>query len=156
MIRRVALAALFTLMVTAVGTLAAQDYSATAETIAAPDGQPIDLDSSIILFYSDNCPHCHNQLRWMAQVQSDFPDVTFRRFEIEASNSRANQRYFSDVMAAYASSPVGWPRTVVGDRLFIGFAPREGGLVFDDRYQAWVGYQNQLYDAIAELQARLD
>lgn len=123
---------------------------ATAE-IVSPTGEPIDPRESVIFFYSDACPHCHNQMRWMARVRDEFPDLDIQRFEIQVSNNRENQEYFAQVMAAYGSNAQGWPRTVVGDRVFIGFAPENGGEVYNDQYQAWVGYQNQLQTAFEGL-----
>ena len=55
------------------------------------------------------------------------------------------------MMDAYDSNTTGWPRTVIGDRVFIGFADDDGEAVYNDQYQAWIGYRNQLYRALAEL-----
>lgn len=130
-----------------------QEQRAAAAMIAAPNGAPIDLDRTLVLFYSDACPHCHNQMRWMARIEADFPSIEFQQFEIQVTNNRANQEYFGRMMAAYDSEPRGWPRTIIGDRLFIGFVPEDGDLVYNEAYRGYVGYQNQLYEALETLAA---
>jgi glutaredoxin len=105
----------------------------------------------MILFYSDACPHCHNQLEWMAEIEEDFPRISFERFEIQVSNDRENQEYFQTVMEAYGSNARGWPRTVIGDRVFIGFAAETGDPIYNEDYQAWIGYRNQLRSALEQL-----
>jgi hypothetical protein len=128
-----------------------QGGAQAAAELVSPTGEAIDPRASVIFFYSDACPHCHNQMRWMARVRDEFPGLEIQRFEIQVSNNRENQEYFAQVMAAYGSNAQGWPRTVVGDRVFIGFAPENGGEVYNDQYQAWVGYQNQLRAAFESL-----
>jgi hypothetical protein len=123
-------------------------------TIPSPTGTPLDPAETLILFYSDSCPHCHNQMRWMARVKEEFPDVAFEQFEIQVTNDAENRAYFSAVMEAFDSNTSGWPRTVIGDRLFIGFDPGEGPLAYNEQYAAWIGYRNQLFEALTDLQNR--
>jgi hypothetical protein len=137
----------------AVTVVGAQSAAAVA-AIPSPTGAPLDPAETLILFYSDACPHCHNQMRWMARVREEFPDVAFEQFEIQVSNDAENRAYFAAVMEAYDSNTGGWPRTVIGDRLFIGFDPGEGPLSYNEQYAAWIGYRNQLFDALVELQER--
>lgn len=123
----------------------------TAE-LQSPSGDRLDPREELILFYSDACPHCHNQLRWMERVKEEFPDIPFETFEIQVTENAENQAYFSEVMEAYESNTRGWPRTVIGDRVFIGFDPDDGPLRYNEQYQAWIGHRNQLFDALVELQ----
>jgi thiol-disulfide isomerase/thioredoxin len=131
--------------------VAAQSADAVA-AIPSPTGEPLDPAKTLILFYSDSCPHCHNQMRWMSRVREEFPDIAFEEFEIQVSNDQENRAYFAAVMDAFDSNTNGWPRTVIGDRLFIGFDPGEGTLTYNEQYAAWIGYRNQLYEALTELQ----
>ncbi|MEX2443898.1 MAG: hypothetical protein WD492_09850 [Alkalispirochaeta sp.] len=128
------------------------DGPAETAEIAAPSGQTLDPTETLILFYSDACPHCHNQLRWMERVKEEFPNIPFETFEIQVTENAENQEYFAAVMDAYESNTRGWPRTVIGDRVFIGFDPGDGPLEYNDQYEAWIGYRNQLFDALIELQ----
>lgn len=133
-----------------VATVSAQDRLAA---IPSPEGAGHDGASTVVLFFSDTCPHCHNEIRWIGRIQSDFPEIEFVQYEVDEREIRANQEYFAAVMDAFGSQPIGWPRTVIGDRVFIGFVPRDGELVFNEEYAGWIGYQNQLYQAIADLAA---
>jgi len=145
--RRAGLGFVVTLLL-AVTTVSAQDRLAA---IPSPEGSGHDGASTVVLFFSDTCPHCHNEIRWIGRIQSDFPEIEFVQYEVDEREIRANQEYFAAVMDAFDSQPIGWPRTVIGDRVFIGFVPRDGELVFNEEYAGWIGYQNQLYQAIADL-----
>lgn len=134
----------------------AQSSTADAASIVAgiesPLGETIDPDTSMILFYSDACIHCHNEMRWIETIRGDFPDVTFVRFEIDRSQDAANLAYFAQVMAAYDSVPQAWPRTVIGDRVYIGFVPETGLTQYRSQHRAWIGYQNEMYRALERAQ----
>ncbi len=119
--------------------------------VPSPNGAPLDGESTVVLFFSDSCPHCHNLMRWVDRIETDFPGVGFVEYEVDEQDIRANKDYFVAVMEALNSSTRGWPRTVIGDRVFIGFVPRDGELVYNEEYAGWIGYQNQLYQAIAGL-----
>lgn len=134
-------------------SLAWAEGPAETAQLAAPSGTPLDPTETLMLFYSDACPHCHNQLRWMERVKEQFPEIPFETFEIQVTENAENQAYFSAVMEAYQSNTRGWPRTVIGDRVFIGYDPGEGPLRYNEQYQAWIGYRNQLFDALLEVQA---
>jgi glutaredoxin len=147
--RKATRTAIVTLMLVAtVFSVSAQN---TLSSIDSPNGPPLDGTRTVVLFYSDSCPHCHNEIRWLERIRSDFPGIEFRRFEVAESNDRANQRYFADVMEALDSVPRGWPRTVIGDRVFVGFVPNDGELVYNEEYGGYLGYRNQIYAAIEEL-----
>lgn len=138
------------LFLVAFGTVFAQDR---LSSMPSPGGPPLDGASTVVLFFSDSCPHCHNEIRWIGRIEPEFPDIDFVRYEVDEREIRANQEYFAAVMEAFGSLPQGWPRTVIGDRVFIGFVPRDGELVYNEEYAGWIGYQNQMYEAIAELDA---
>lgn len=139
----------------AIGLLAiaayAQNPSDIASAIEWRDGRTIDPDTSLILFYSETCPHCHNQMAWMDTIRGEFPDVDFVAIEAH-TGPQENREYFAAVMEAYGTTPRGFPRTVIGERVFIGFAPEVGETVFIEQYGAWMGYQSALYEATMELQ----
>lgn len=135
-------------------TVLAAEPAVAVSKIESPDGELIDPSVSMILFYSDACVHCHNQMRWLEEVREDFPDVTFHRYEIDVTQNEENQAYFAEVMAAYESVPRAWPRTVVGDRVYVGFVPDDGAPQFNNQYLGWLGYRNILYRALERAQER--
>lgn len=150
--KRVLLVLLF--VVGGVSAVFAESAVAAASQIETPDGSRLNLDRTVVLFYSERCPHCHSLMAWYDRVRSDFPDIEMVRFEIEVVDRAANQPYFEEMMAAYDSNTRGWPRTIIGDRLYIGFSPETGPDRFNGEYQAWIGYRNRLYQALETLQAR--
>ena len=151
-LRRVVRVLLLVVMGAAAATTAVAQVPDEATRIQPPDGVPLDLSTTLVLFYSDTCSHCHNQIRWMERIEDSFPDIAFRRFEVDVSGDRDAQAYFAEMMAAYDSHTEGWPRTIIGDRVFIGFAPQDGEAVYNDQYAAWIGFQNQLLQALESLQ----
>lgn len=113
----------------------------------------IDLESTVVLFYSDDCPHCHNEIAWLDSIRDDFPELDFLAFEIGVSNDPYAQRVFAETMEALGSNTTAWPRTVIGNEVYIGFAPGTGEKVWSAPHRAFIGYENQLYGAIARLNA---
>ena len=124
---------------------------ATSRLLPASD--PIDYTSTVVLFFSDNCAHCHAQMQWMESIQPRFPTVQFVQLEIDARNIAANKTYYQQTMARLGSRTNGWPRTVIGNRVFIGYSPGVGPLEYLPPYRAYLGHQNQLLAAMEALAA---
>lgn len=118
------------------------------------DPTEIDLARTVVLFYSDDCPHCHAEIAWLNAVQADFPALEILAFEIGVSNDAFAQQLFSETMEALGSNTSAWPRTVIGDEVYIGFAPGRGKKIWSAPHRAFIGYENRLYEAMAELNTR--
>lgn len=116
-------------------------------------GGPIDFSRTVVLFYSIDCPYCHQEMEYLEEAQERYRSLEFVQIEIDESGNEANREFFEKAMAALGSGTNGWPRTVVGNRVFAGFDSGSGPLQWLESYKAYGGYQNQIEAAIRELNA---
>jgi len=114
----------------------------------------IDLARTVVLFYSATCSHCHEEMVFLDSIDERYPALDFVQIEIDQSGNEANKAFYARVMELLDSDTGAWPRTVIGNRVFIGFDPSEGPLLWSEPFRAWIGYGNQLEAAIDELNRR--
>lgn len=106
------------------------------------------LKGDVNLFYGQTCPHCHKEILFLDEIRSDYPNVTFNYFE---ASSIENYKLFDAFAELYNSSSSGVPRTFIGEKAFIGFDPGNGELVYSPSYKAYMGFKNQIQEAIGDL-----
>lgn len=115
--------------------------------------EEINFDRTVVLFYSDDCPHCHHEIEWLNDVRDDFPALEFLAFEIGVSRDPVAQELFRETMELRGSNTSAWPRTVIGSEVYIGFSRGSGQKIWSAPHRAFIGYENQLYRAMARMNA---
>lgn len=108
---------------------------AYAETVA--------LD--VYFFHSETCPHCARQMPLMESIEQYNPDIDVHF--IEVSRDPQTWRTFRE---RYQINSAAVPRTFIGDRSFIGYSESEGPLEYAPTYSGYIGYRNQILQAISE------
>jgi len=79
---------------------------------------------SVHYFYLPTCPHCHEQLPIINELQADYPNVTFvyhdvsRQEELLFFMEMANERGLNTQM-------LGTPTTIIGDKAYVGVYPKD-------------------------------
>ncbi|MBF0208014.1 MAG: hypothetical protein HQK53_14135 [Oligoflexia bacterium] len=86
------------------------------QIMAIPPNAPL---ISIEMFYSFDCPHCHEALSWIPELKRHFPNVTIQLYEIK--KIKANQTLFEKTAAQHNVSVTGVPTFFIGDKVFVGF-----------------------------------
>ncbi|MBS1266064.1 MAG: hypothetical protein MAG795_00029 [Candidatus Woesearchaeota archaeon] len=105
-------------------------------------------EKQLVLFYSKTCPHCHEEIEFLNQIKTDYPDIEFNFYEISSpENSALLDKYAKE----YDTTTRGVPRTFIADKVFIGFDPGQGELEYTQQYKAYIGYKNQIEKHLAEL-----
>lgn len=101
--------------------------------------------SKLVLFYMNGCPHCEEEQAWLdSLIVPKYPDLIIERYEISR-----NPEIFTKYCTLYNTTCSGVvPRTFVGGKVFVGFAPGEGDLIYNQQYGAYVGRANQIENAI--------
>lgn len=124
---------------------------------SAPDGilDDIDFSRTVVLFYGASCPHCHVMLDYLESVAAAYPHLTFVKVEIERALNKANLDLFAATMERYDSVTGGYPRTVIGNRVFLGFLDEAGPSRWIEGFEAYTGYRNQIDAALLALNARV-
>lgn len=137
--------------------LAATAAPAVLHGQSAPGGDgtdPIDYSRTVVLFYGERCPHCHDAINYLETVVDAYPELTFVRLEVSDPDNQANRVYFHRTMARLESQATGYPRLVIGDRVYAGFTESSGPLQWMESHQAYAGFQNQIAAALEDLHAR--
>ncbi len=105
-------------------------------------------EKELVLFYSSTCPHCHDEIEYLNEIRSDYPDIDFSFYEI---SSKKNSDLLEKYAKEYDTGTAGVPRTFIADKVFIGFDPGNGDLTYADQYKAYIGYKNQISNELAKL-----
>ncbi|MFW5729051.1 MAG: hypothetical protein ACOCYG_05255 [Spirochaetota bacterium] len=124
-----------------------------AQTTPDDPKDPIDYSRTVVLFYGERCPHCHEAINYLESAVDNYPLLTFVRLEVSEPDKQANRVYFHRTMARLDSQAAGYPRLVIGDRVYAGFTESGGPLQWMDSHQAYAGYRNQIAEALEELHA---
>jgi len=96
-------------------------------------------------YYSKTCPHCAAEKPLLNYIEENNEGVKVNRIEVsEQPDIWQNYLQENKIQAT------GVPRTVIGDRAFIGYSEEQGKLEYNPSYKAYIGYRNQIINAIEE------
>jgi glutaredoxin len=98
----------------------------------------------VYFFHSATCPHCLHQKPLMESIDAHNPDVEVHLIEV-SEDPQAWQRF----RTRHHITSGAVPRTFVGDISFVGYSETDGPLEYVPAYAGYVGYRNQILDAIA-------
>lgn len=97
----------------------------------------------VYFFHSKTCPHCLQQKPLMTYIDQHNKNVEVTSLEVND-----NPREWQEFQKARGISSGAVPRTVVEDKMFIGYSEAEGPLEYTPVHQAYIGYKNQIIAAI--------
>ena len=109
----------------------------TAPLLAAPE--VVD----IYFFHSKTCPHCQKQKPVMEAVARFNEEIKLHDYEVSE-----NTQIWRNFLDKHQLKSEAVPRTVVGDKQFIGYSESQGKLEYNPVYQGYIGYKNQIIAAI--------
>ena len=73
----------------------------------------------VVIFYGEGCPHCHNMLQFLADLNKILP---FELVKYEVYYSHENALLFEDFASRYGIKVEGVPTIFIGDSVFVGDA----------------------------------
>lgn len=94
-------------------------------------------------FYSETYPTCHVMRAYMDQVCALNPDVP-----IEMLDTSVNPEAWQSACEGAGIPVWGVPRMFIQDRVFADWSDEEGELVYIPSYYGYMGYRNQVIDAL--------
>lgn len=97
----------------------------------------------VYFFYSSTCPHCAKEKPLLEAIDQKYSEVNIQFTEV-----RSHPERWQEFRQKRGISSGAVPRTVIGDRSFIGFSDRKGPLEYNQAYSGFVGYRNQIIKAI--------
>ncbi|MFC1755823.1 hypothetical protein ACFLZK_00305 [Patescibacteria group bacterium] len=80
-------------------------------------------DVNLYLFWSEGCPHCHEEREFLDDLVKEKPNLIVNEYEI--TKSFKNTILFSDVGKYLEADTKGVPFTVIGTKEFAGFGSAE-------------------------------
>lgn len=98
----------------------------------------------VYFFHSATCPHCREQMPLMQSIAAHNDDVHMHLIEVHE-----HPDIWMDYRTSHQIPDGSVPRTAIDDRSFIGYSANDGSLTFSDRYGGYIGYRNQIIQAIA-------
>lgn len=101
--------------------------------------------TEIYFFHSYTCPHCEKQKPLMEEIDTQYEDIKVHIVEIHQQSDQ-----WQDFREQQSLTSGAVPRTQVGDRSFIGYSETDGPLEYIEPHQGYVGYRNQIIQAIAD------
>lgn len=116
--------------------------SSVQSSVQSSAQAPVD----VYFFHSKTCPHCREQMPLMQAIAAYNPDVALHIIEVSES-----PQVWDQFRASHQISSTAVPRTAVGDLIFVGYSSSDGPLEYMDIHQGYIGYRNQLINAIADL-----
>jgi len=100
---------------------------------------------TVDFYYSKTCPHCAAEKPLLNYIEEHNEGVKVNSIEVnEKPDVWQNYLQENNIQAT------GVPRTVIGDRAFIGYSKEQGKLEYNPSYKAYIGYRNQIINAIEE------
>lgn len=99
----------------------------------------------VYFFYSETCPHCQQQHPLMEAIANYNPDIQVYFHEVTEE-----PELWEAALEERGITTGAVPRTFVGDMSFIGYSESDGPLEYTPVYAGYIGYRNQIINAIAE------
>lgn len=102
-----------------------------AVVIRQPDAvaseAPEDESLTIVLFWSEGCPHCHAEWQFLDELKDEVPDLEIVDYEL--SQNPANVEHFIETMTARAMEANAVPTTILGEQVWVGFSDGVAGQI---------------------------
>ena len=84
-------------------------------------------------FYSSSCPHCHEAMPFVDELEKERPDIEFRKLEV--SGNEANRALFRKKAEKLGIRGGGVPTFIFKDKYIVGF--RKGD--YEGKIRAMIG-----------------
>ncbi len=97
----------------------------------------------IYFFHSKTCPHCLEQKPVMEDIVQLNPKIKLHAYEV-----REQSQIWKNFLQQHRLTSQAVPRTLIGDKQFIGYSESDGELEYNQVYQGYIGYKNQIIAAI--------
>ena len=88
--------------------------------------------SVFYFFYSATCPHCHEAMPFVEELEKERPDITFKKLEV--SGDEVNLALFRKKAGELGIKGSGVPTFIFKDKYIVGF--RKG--VFEEKIRAMI------------------
>ncbi len=74
---------------------------------------------TIHLFYSNTCPHCEKEIKFLKKISNKYDNIIFKKYEI--TTSEENDKLLSNVKKAFNDDNPYIPYTIIGTQKYVGY-----------------------------------
>jgi glutaredoxin len=106
---------------------------------ALAEGDVVD----IYFFHSKTCPHCVKQKPLMEDLDKHNEGVKLHAYEVNE-----HPQIWRDFLTTHQIKSAAVPRTLIGEKQFVGYSETDGELEYNPVYEGYIGYRNQIIKAI--------
>lgn len=85
----------------------------------ALSAQEAQKDNIFYFFYSYKCPHCHEAQPFIAQIEKEYPDITFKKLEV--LQVPENRKLFMEMIQKLGIQNAGFPTFIFNGKFIVGF-----------------------------------
>ena len=100
---------------------------------AAVFAEEASVNDVFYFFYSDSCPHCHEAMPFVEELEKEYPDIKFKKLEL--SKDEVNRAIFLKKAEELSMQGRGVPTFVFKDKYIMGF--KTGS--FEEKIRAMIG-----------------
>jgi cytochrome c biogenesis protein CcdA/glutaredoxin len=75
------------------------------------------------LYYGAECPHCHEEMKWLNSIQEAYPELKIEKFEVWHNST--NKKLWQQRMTELNHEIQGVPTNIIGDQVIVGFKKHE-------------------------------
>ncbi|MBU0762712.1 MAG: glutaredoxin family protein [Candidatus Altiarchaeota archaeon] len=95
--------------------------------------------------FSTTCPHCSEMKSFVKYLNDTYENLTIRWIDVSVET-----QVVQELAKIYNTTATGVPRFYIGNKAFVGYSKARGELEYDPSLKAYIGYQNQINDAVIE------
>jgi cytochrome c biogenesis protein CcdA/thiol-disulfide isomerase/thioredoxin len=90
------------------------------------------------VFYAHDCPHCHEALLWLPELERKYPNLVVQKYEVKANLE--NRRRFHQTAARHHTTVKGVPTFFLGDTSIVGFYKNQTCAALIEKVHALSGF----------------
>jgi len=86
----------------------------------------------IELFHGAECPHCHDEIKFLPVLEKMYPDLEIKKYEVW--HDEANKALADKKLAEFGTRLEGVPTNIIGEEVIVGFQPEKMIQVLEKTY----------------------
>ncbi len=98
---------------------------------------------NVYFFYSQTCSHCAQQKPFMEYIDKHNEEIKLYAYEVSEHPEK-----WQEFLVQHQIKIAAIPRTLIEEKLFIGYSEADGDLEDNPIYIGYIGYKNQIVKAI--------
>jgi len=107
------------------------------------------LDPVLTLFWGEGCPRCAEEKEFLDGIEDAYPGLQIVKYEVK--ENKTNLALLKQWCSEWDMDCSTLPVTFIGGKAFANFKNSDDELIYNSGVRAYVGYRNQIENAIREV-----